>query len=78
MTSLLYFAVLLICPIGMGLMMWMMMRGDKPDVETRVAGSPDEISQLRAEVDQLRAAQRDNDSAVAITNSASIGQLPKP
>ncbi len=78
MTSLLYFAVLLLCPIGMGLMMWMMMRGDKPDLETRVAGSPDEISQLRAEVDQLRAAQRDNDSAVATTNSVSTGQLHKP
>jgi len=62
----------------MGLMMWMMMRGDKPDVEMRAAGSPDEISQLRAEVDQLRAAQRDTDSAVATISSASTGQHPKP
>lgn len=60
----LYTLALLACPLGMGAMMWMMMRGNN----TASPGqSDDEVTRLRAEVDQLRAAQRE---------SAEIGGTP--
>ncbi len=63
MAQLLYPLALLACPVGMGLMMWMMMRGGKstdtaPQDPART--SADELTRLRAEVDQLRAEQRGN------------------
>ncbi len=53
----LYGLALLACPVGMGLMMWMMMRGGSKSQPTTV--SEFEVARLRAEVDQLQAAQRD-------------------
>jgi hypothetical protein len=58
MDKLLYLLPVLACPIGMGLMMWLMMRG-KP---TTPAAQPDpatqeEIAVLRAEIATLRAGQ---------------------
>lgn len=61
MAELLYPLALLACPLGMGLMMWMMMRGGKStDTATQdpSRASADELTRLRAEVDQLRAGQR--------------------
>lgn len=59
MAELLYPLALLACPVGMGLMMWMMMRGNKQESpQPGHAPTPDELTRLRAEVDQLRAAQR--------------------
>ena len=58
MESLLLTLVLLACPVGMGLMMWMMMRG-QPTGSGH--GGQEEVAELRAEIDQLkagRAAQR--------------------
>ena len=56
----LYTLPLLACPLGMGAMMYFMMRGKKQDSPQRhqMSGS-DELTRLRAEVDQLRAAQRE-------------------
>ena len=49
----------LACPIGMGLMMWMMMRGrHENDGGTGEHGQ--EVAELRAEVDQLKAQQAQN------------------
>lgn len=59
MQSLLYLVAVLACPIGMGVMMWVMMRGQR-----RGPADPTgrhQLEQLRAELDQLkaeRAAQR--------------------
>lgn len=58
MSQSLYPLLLLACPIGMGLMMYFMMRGNK-DGSTQTPPASDELASLRAEVDQLRAAQRD-------------------
>lgn len=45
---------LLTCPIAMGLMMWMMMRGDSHQASD---DRDQEIADLRAEIDELRSAQ---------------------
>jgi hypothetical protein len=59
MQTLLYGVAVLACPIGMGVMMWMMMRGQRRDASGTSLGSAAteraaEISALRAEVAQLR------------------------
>lgn len=61
MSHLLYTLPLLACPIGMGLMMFFMMRPGKQEPAGRNGVNGDELARLRAEVDQLRAAQRDGD-----------------
>lgn len=56
----LYPLALLACPVGMGAMMWMMSRGHKDQAgtgETEV--KQDELARLQAQIDQLQAAQRD-------------------
>jgi len=64
MTQLFYSLAVLACPLGMGVMMWMMMRGKK-EPQQPSAPSPEELTRLRAEVDQLKAAARDTDPARA-------------
>ncbi len=69
MPEVLYSLALLACPVGMGLMMWMMMRGGHQSGAAQHSGpgapsaaaTDTEITRLRAEVDQLRAAQRDSE-----------------
>ena len=58
-----YAMALLACPMGMGLMMWFMMRGGNHSSSGAApsASSDAELASLRAEVDQLRAEQRDRD-----------------
>ena len=58
----LYALVLLACPVGMGLMMWMMMRGghEQPS-DADAAVKQAELTRLQAEVDQLKAAQREGE-----------------
>lgn len=60
----LYALALLACPLGMGAMMWMMMRKDHspsgaPDTEAKQA----ELAGLQAQIDQLQARQRDESRA---------------
>lgn len=50
----LYALALLACPLGMGLMMWMMMRGNR---HQSTENQRDELARMRAEVDQLRFAR---------------------
>ncbi|MQA24364.1 MAG: hypothetical protein GEU94_02590 [Micromonosporaceae bacterium] len=51
--------VVLACPVGMGLMMWFMKPGNQPQGPAQPPPQDAELTRLRAEVDQLRAAQRE-------------------
>jgi hypothetical protein len=50
----------LACPVGMGLMMWLMMRGSGKQQHEGASAQDAEIAGLRAELDQLRAAQQES------------------
>ena len=76
MSQVLFSLALLACPVGMGLMMWFMMRGKKHGNEDSSPSSPApatdaELTKLRAEVDQLRAGQRDSGQALPTTETGS-------
>jgi hypothetical protein len=57
MTEVFYGLALLACPLGMGAMMWMMMRGGRGHGSGPSAQESFELGQLRAEVEQLRTEQ---------------------
>ncbi|SEP53328.1 hypothetical protein [Amycolatopsis saalfeldensis] len=52
MQSVLWGVAVLACPVGMGLMMWLMMRGQRKGPEEDA--SQEQVAQLRAEVEQLK------------------------
>ncbi|WP_219418108.1 hypothetical protein [Pseudonocardia nigra] len=54
MESLLLSIALLACPVGMGAMMWMMMRGQGKTTGQDGQGKQ-EVERLRKEIDQLKA-----------------------
>ncbi len=60
MPQIFYSLALLACPLGMGVMMYFMMRGNKqePSKGSTDGATSEELTRLRAEVDQLRAHQR--------------------
>ena len=59
MADILYAVALLACPLGMGVMMWVMMRtGHQHDANPTTQNS--ELTELRAELEQLRATQHDS------------------
>lgn len=56
----LYALALLACPLGMGAMMWMMMRKQAaPSVPEDTQTKQTELATLQAQIDQLQAQQRD-------------------
>jgi hypothetical protein len=57
MESVLFGIAVLACPVGMGLMMWMMGRGQGKgtDKAGATASGQEQVEQLRAEIDQLKA-----------------------
>ena len=57
MESAFYTLAVLACPVGMGLMMWMMMRGqnNRPSDEAQGREDRSEVDALRAEIDALKA-----------------------
>jgi len=68
MQQLLYTLPALMCPIGMGAMMWFMMRGNKNKQATQSApGTPtpqeQELAALRSEIDHLRTTHQPNTPA---------------
>jgi hypothetical protein len=64
MQSLLLEVAILACPVGMGLMMWMMMRGQAKDTAAgEDRSSQQEVQALRAEIEQLKA-QRATDRTI--------------
>lgn len=60
----LYPLAFLACPVGMGAMMWLMMRGNKsvPAGGADSAKKQGELDRMQAEIDQLRAATQDRAS----------------
>jgi hypothetical protein len=56
MDSALYTLALLACPVGMGLMMFMMLRDQNQDSTDQPSGSADrgEVAALRAEIEALK------------------------
>lgn len=62
MPDLIYLLAVLACPVGMGVMMLVMMRGNHSDHGNHGTGATsDEVAELRAEVERLRS-QRSDDS----------------
>ncbi|TAM68629.1 MAG: hypothetical protein EPN48_11650 [Microbacteriaceae bacterium] len=59
MSQVFYALAILACPVGMGLMMWLMMRTGKkkPAGTTPSTATEAEVAQLRADLDRLRASQ---------------------
>lgn len=60
MSQVFFTLAILACPVGMGAMMWFMMRGSGKNATAGDAasiGSEAELSKLRAEVEDLRANQ---------------------
>lgn len=58
MQSLLLGLAALACPVGMGLMMWMMARGKRTsadDGDGQQQNGQEQVAQLRAEIEQLKA-----------------------
>ena len=56
MPAVVYLIIPLLCPIVMGALMWLMMRPNKDASPLR----PNEVAQLRSELDELRRGQTGN------------------
>lgn len=60
MPEALYALALVACPLGMGAMMWMMMRGKKDQpADAEAVAKRDELAGLQAQIDLLKAERGD-------------------
>jgi hypothetical protein len=74
MQQLLYVLPALACPVGMGAMMWMMMRPKKQDHGPALSQEQD-LAQLRAEIAALRAGRPQGacaDAGIRLDKSAGV------
>ena len=55
--------ILLACPVGMGLMMWFMMKGQRAGSTARTPTTPPSVEVLRAERDRIDAELRSHEPA---------------
>ena len=55
MQSVLLGLVALACPVGMGLMMWLMMRGNGSNTMSTADATSQQVDELRAEIERLKA-----------------------
>jgi hypothetical protein len=55
MQSVLLGLAALACPISMGLMMWLMMRGHGPSTTSTAGATRQRVDELRAEIERLKA-----------------------
>jgi hypothetical protein len=80
MQQLLYVLPALMCPLGMGAMMWFMMRGNKNQQATHptTPGQDQELAQLRAEIADLRKTGDHIGDAAPHTGDAPAVTLSKP
>ncbi|MBO1269673.1 hypothetical protein [Arthrobacter cavernae] len=61
MEQLLLFLPALACPVGMGLMMWLMMRGRGRSEQPATPDQEQELARLRAQIEALRPVPADFD-----------------
>ena len=55
MLSVLLALAALACPLGMGLMMWLMMRGHGQNTTPTAGATNQQVDELRAEIERLKA-----------------------
>jgi hypothetical protein len=79
MSQIFYSLAVLACPVGMGAMMFFMMRGGKRQPAPNSAQSLGQVSlqeaeliRMRAEIDELRQAHTDRDSSAGNTQDARL------
>lgn len=67
MQQLLYVLPALVCPIGMGAMMWLMMRGrdTKTDDAVMTPAQSAELARLQAQLDEMRSSRSTGDPVSA-------------
>lgn len=65
MSESLYALAVLACPVGMGAMMWMMMRDHRKPAEADTVIKQAEVTALRAQLDQLQAQQQETSRSAA-------------
>jgi hypothetical protein len=80
MQQLLYVLPALMCPLGMGAMMWFTMRGNKNQQATHptTQGQAQELAQLRAEIAALRKTGDHDSDATPRTGDTPPVTLRKP